>query len=449
MNGDDGQHLSAPFWTRSSWRRHTGQATVALFFAAGCSFLASIAVARALTSSSYGALLLAVTAVGSIASFLDVSFEEAVVHYGSKAEAAGDTGGVRALLRASLRLDLAVGGGVFALILIAAPWLAELISGGGLNPALVRLAAIEVLLLTINGTTGTTLVLARRPHLRAWSMAATGAMRLAFVATALSVSREPTTVLLAYLAASGIGAGLQASLAIAVAHRTWPTSATIRLPVGTRRLLSFGFQSSVTTTILAVQTGLVSVILARTSGTSEVAVYNVALFPVTLAALSTAPLRMTTMTEQASLWARGRGDQLWRSILAYSKVALAVGVAGAAVGWVVLQPGLTALYSTKYRASVEPARTLLIPAVVLLVTGWAKMLPAAVGRPAVRTVATAIELGATALLVAWLADDGAVGAAVAMAIVSTSLAIAWFIIARRMLAADPDRGAAKGGSRGR
>ena len=441
MSDEGGQQLSAPFWTRPSWRRHTGQATVGLFFGAGCSFLASIAAARALTSSAYGALLLAVTAVGSIASFLDLSFEEAVVHYGSKAQAAGDTGGVRALLRASLRLDLAVGGGVFALIVIAAPSLAGFISAGGLNPDLVRLAAVEVLLLTINGTTGATLMLARRPHLRAWSMAATGALRLVFVAMALSISRAPTTVLLAYLAASGIGAGLQASLATVVARRTWPTSASAsrRLPVGTSRLLSFSFQSSITTTILAVQTGLVSTILARTSGTTEVAVYNVALFPVTLAALATAPLRMTTMTEQASLWARGRGGELWRSLLAFSRVALALGFAGVVVGWVVLQPVLPALYSTKYRASVGPARILLIPALVLLVTGWAKMLPAVVGKPVVRTLATAIELGATALLVAWLADDGAVGAAWAMAIVSTSLAIAWFIIARRMLAADPYR----------
>jgi O-antigen/teichoic acid export membrane protein len=433
-NGDSHQTDGSEFWRRRSWWVATGHATAGVFGATALSFIATIVVARALDREAYGAMLLATTTVGALATFLDFSFEEAVVHFGAKAEAEGDRAGIKALLRASLRLDLAIGLAVFGLILLGASTLSEIASRGVVDPTLIRIAGIEVFVLTLNGTTGASLLLVQRPHYRAWMMALTGALRLAAVAAAVAIDAAPQAILWAYVASSAIGAAVQAMLAWSNVRRRWGDVRPGVLPVEARRLVSFGAQSSLTTAMIALQTGLVAALLGRGAGPAEVAVFQVAAFPLTLAGIVTAPIRMTTIAEHAALAARGQGDLLWRSILAYSRTAALVGVPTAIVGWFLLSWLIPALYSERYVASVEPARVLLIAAFALLVTAWAKQLPAVLGKPAVRTAVSIAELGCTAALVAAFASRGALGAAWAVSVTAVLVASAWMLLARRMLA---------------
>jgi O-antigen/teichoic acid export membrane protein len=422
------------FWRRSRWWVHTGQASIAVLAGTALSFIATILVARSLEVAEFGAVLLATTTVGAVASFLDVSFEEAIVHHGAKAAASGDVSGLKALLRTSVRLDVLVGIIVFTVVMMGADILAQLVGGANLDPWLLRIASVEVLFLTVNGTSAATLLLAGRAHLRAWAMAWTGASRLAAVVVVTSFVQTPESVLWAYVAGSALGAAALAAVAIASARATWPDTQPGSLPVGKRPLFGFAFQSSLTTSIVALQTGIVAAILGRRSGPSEVAVYQVALFSVTVVAVATSPIRITSMAEQARLAAQGRIDVLRHSIRRFSWVALWIGGVGVVVGWFALDRLIPALYSARYAIAVGPARVLLIAALALFVTAWAKQLPMVLGRPGVRTAFTFGELLLTTGLVAMLASRGAEGAAIAVSAAYVVVASTWFLVSRRMLA---------------
>jgi O-antigen/teichoic acid export membrane protein len=64
---------------------------------------------------------------------------------------------------------------------------------------------------------------------------------------------------------------------------------------------------------------------------------------------------------------------------------------------------------------------------------WAKALPAAVGRPGVRTAVSSLELVISVAAVLVLADRGVDGVATAISIATVLVAIVWYFVARRML----------------
>jgi O-antigen/teichoic acid export membrane protein len=162
-------------------------------------------------------------------------------------------------------------------------------------------------------------------------------------------------------------------------------------------------------------------------------VFAVAMFPIALVEVASSPLRLLMIPEQARLAARGRPDVVWDGLVAYAKASLLVGVPGAAIGWVILPPALSFLYGSGFDAAVEPARILLVAALASLVVAWAKALPAALGRPAVRTAMVVAELAVTAVLVVALHGRGVRGVAVAISIAAVLVAAAWWLVARRML----------------
>src|SRR6185436_14032691 len=124
----------------------------------------------------------------------------------------------------------------------------------------------------------------------------------------------------------------------------------------------------------------------------EVGLFAIAMLPVVLADLASAPLRVMTFPEQAMLAARGRLDVLRTAIVAYTRVALAIGAVAAIAGWFVLPRLVATLYTSGFGGAVDPARILLVAAVATLAVAWSKALPAAVGRPNLRTWISLVEL---------------------------------------------------------
>jgi O-antigen/teichoic acid export membrane protein len=427
------------FWRTRRWWILAGQASAGVYVAAAMSFVATLAAARALGPSGFGALELAVVAVGAVAVLLDFSLEEAVIFHGTRALAAGDPAGLRDLVRRSLAVDVAIGVGVLALVAVAAPWFGDAVSRGELPAALVRLAALEAFAGTVNGTTGALLVVGGRPHLRAWASAFANAARVAGVLVAAALDAGPIGILAGLVAGSALGSAAQATWAWRTGRRLWAArpapgvGAGVR--VATRQVLWFGINSSATTTLVAVRMALVSVLLGRTLGPTAVGVLAVAMFPIAVVEVASSPLRLVMIPEQATLAARGRPDVVWDGLLAYAKASLLVGIPGAAIGWVALPGLLPFLYGSGFDAAVGPARILLVAALASLVVAWAKALPAALGRPAIRTAMVVAEIAATAVLVVALHERGVRGVAAALSIAAVLVAAAWWLVARRMLRA--------------
>jgi O-antigen/teichoic acid export membrane protein len=302
---------------------------------------------------------------------------------------------------------------------------------------------VESLAVTANGTTAAALMLSGRPELRAWAMAWTTALRLLVVVVAVHVfGGGMRSVLVAYAVGSAVGAVGQGLLAWRIARHRWPVDGAGDSRPSFRALAAFGFHSSVTTTIIAVRLALVSILLARLANPTEVGLFAVAMLPLVLADVASAPLRVMTFPEQAMLAARGRLDVLRTAIIAYTRFAILLGTLAAVAGWFLIPRLIALLYSSSFAGAVRPARILLPAAVGTLAVAWSKALPAAVGRPNLRTWVSLVELALSVPLVAILAPSGATGAAIAVASVTLFMTFAWLVVARRMLA-----GVATGGGK--
>jgi O-antigen/teichoic acid export membrane protein len=425
------------FWRTKRWWLRAGQTSAGLYVASALGFVSTLVAARVLGASGFGALELAVVAVTSVATLLDFSLEEAVMHHGARALARGDGAALRRLIRTSLGIDLAIGVAVLAVLTVAAPLVVDVVSDGDLAVALIRLAALEAFVVTLNGTTGALLIVCGRAHLRAWSSAVANAARLVAVLFAAAGGADPTGMLTGFVVGSAIGAAVQAFLAWNTGRSTWHDSreGDVRAhEASAARLVTFGMHSSVTTTLVAVRYAAAFVLLGRTLGPGAVGVLAVALFPVTLADVASSPLRLLMIPEQATLAARGRPDVMWNGLVAYAKGSLAIGVTAAAIGWLLLPNLVPLLYGESYDAAIRPARILLVAAVTALVVAWSKALPAALGRPGVRTAMSAAELVVTIAALAIVAGGGVNGVAAALSVVSVVTACAWWIVARSILA---------------
>jgi O-antigen/teichoic acid export membrane protein len=421
------------FWRSRVWWRRTGHTAFAVWAASGISILTTIIGARALGPAEYGAVFLALAVATLVATFLDITFTEATIFFGNRALAAGDTAGVRALLRISLKVDIGTGIVVAGVIVAAATPLADAVSQGELDPTLVQLSALAILLTTADSTAHGALGLVRRTDLRAWAIAAQAVFRLVGVIIAVNVGGAEA-VALSYAAGGAAGSAVLGLLAWRVAWRRWDPEAGDNKPPATPwELVRFSFHSSVTTSVAAISGTLVPVLLGRFSGPAAVGIFRVAMFPMLVQRTASGPMRLAMFPEQAKLFADGRVNEVRRSTKAYTLIGFGLGTVGAVIGYFLLPWLIPALYSSSFEAAVEPAQILLIGAVFNFALMWRKTLLAAIGRPEIRTRLTIIQLVVTLVALLALADQGAEGAAIAVTAGNVSAGVAWLLIARGLL----------------
>jgi O-antigen/teichoic acid export membrane protein len=426
-----------PFWRTGAWWRTSARASAALWASTALAFVANLIAARSLGPAGWGAVVLALALATLVGLVLDITVEEAVVYHGSRALAEGRLDRLRSLVQAAFLFDIAIGGIVTITLMALAGPLATLASGGDFDPTLVRLAALSVIAATADTSTGAVLLLASRPDLRALAMAGTSLGRLIAVVVAIQVGGTQA-VLIGFASAIAVGGVLQGVLAWHVGWRRWHSAGKVgSLYAWGRLLLPFSVYSSLTTSVTTANAQLVPIILGRAAGTASVGIYSVALLPMTVAAVVSAPLRLTLFREQAKLAAEGKHAILRQSIRGYTAIGLVLGIPSAVVGWFALPWLLRTMYSDDFASATEAARVLLVGAVAHLAIGWAKTLPAAIGRPRVRALVSGGELALTVALLAWLAGHGPSGAAAAVSVTAVVVAVTWWLLSDRLL----DRGA--------
>jgi O-antigen/teichoic acid export membrane protein len=420
------------FWLNRGWWARAGQTSIGSWGSVLLAFIATVIAARALGPSEYGSVVLAVSVATLVASFLDITLEEAVIFHGQRALTATRLATVRALVRTSLVLDVTVGIAIAAAIVALASPVAELVSGGRLDPNLLRLAALAMLAATADGTTGAMLMLAGRTHLRAWVMAATNLLRLAGVIVAVQVGGGEA-VIAAYIVASALGATGQGFLAWRLGWRRWQGGTDTGERVGVRALATFGIHTSVGTSLFSARDLLFPVLLGSLAGPAAVGLFRVAMFPVFLADVASGPLRLLLLPEQARLAAEHRLSDLWRSIRVHTLGAATIVIPAAAVGFFALDWLIPVIYSDKFSSAVDPARILMVGAACHLMFSWWKTLPAALGKPQIRSVAAGVSLVITLALLAVLGNSGSEGAALAFSLAAVITGIPLFFLAQHLL----------------
>jgi O-antigen/teichoic acid export membrane protein len=427
---------TAEFWTRRAWWRMAGKTSLTLYASTVLSFVVTVVVARGLGVQDYGVVVLAVAVATFVSTFLDLALEEGVIYHGVRALAAGDVGGLRSLLRASLRFDAAVGVLIAALIVGFAAPIADVASDGRLNPDFIRIAALVTLAGTVDGTTGAVLLLVGRADLRAWTAVASQLTRLVSVLLVLWLGGGPGAVLAAYAAGAAAGAVLQLLLAWTFGWRDWTKAEPSRRARDwLRPLATFGVHTSLTTTLLGSERSLVPIILGALVGPAAAGVFNIALLPVTLVAIASAPIRLLVLPEQAKLAAANQIAVLRRTVHGNLVLGLVLGVPLALLGWFLMPWLIPTLFSDRFEAAVEPARILLIAAVAhLSASVWAKGLPAAIGKPQLRSAMSALFVVSVVGLTAALAPSyGVKGAAIGHTVGAVAPYMVWLFFTERAL----------------
>jgi O-antigen/teichoic acid export membrane protein len=395
--------------------------------------VSGVIAARALGPSGYGTTVLAVAVAALVGKFLGFGLTEAVVHHGHRALAAGDLAALRALLRLSFRLDVVTGVIVAATIMLVASPLAEIASADGIDPALVRIAALGDLAVNVTGPASAVLLLANRPHLNAWASAAAGLFRVVGVVVAVAFWGGLEAVMISYTVAAAAGSLLLSIVAWRVAWRRWASAPRGPTPVGTRELLRFGLHSSATTSIEAAGQSVFPVLLGNLAGPGAVGIFRVSMLPIQTALTASGPLRLMILPEQARLFARGRIADLRRAMRGYTLICFAIALPFAVAGWFLMPLLIETLFSSSYDAAVWPAQILLIAALVQFPLTWSKSFYAAVGRPEIRTRLTALYVILSLSLLALLGDRGAEGAAIAWTVAGVTMAAVFVNFAWRYL----------------
>lgn len=424
---------------RSFWRR-TGQASIAVWLGHAAILCSTVILARSFSVPAFGALVLATSVVSVISSLIDLTLDEAVVFFGVRSDEAGHRGELKGLLRAAVLLDLLVGVVIWAVIAAAAVPIANIASRGQLDPDLIRVASLIALANTLDGSTAAALFIMGKAHLRAITFGLAGIARLVLVVLVVRTGSE-AAVLLSYALALAMATAVQSVVAWRVAWRPLAgVAAEGRVRTWIRPLFRFGVHTSVTTTIASAGAGIVPIVLARSAGVGEAAIVAVALLPVTLVLVGSAPLRMMMLPEQVRMSAAGATASLRRVLNQYITAALGLGLLGSVAGWFLLPVLIPALYSNRYDVAVDPARILLIAAAARLAMAWSKSFPAAIGRPQLRTWMAGLEVGAVIGLMLLLAPHGAKGAAWALSISYVAIAVIWFVMSRALLPKGADAG---------
>lgn len=424
------------FWRSGWWWRRAGVISVWQWLATGLGFAGTVVAARALGARGLGSVLLAEAVVALVAGFLDVTLDEAVLHHGSRSLEEDDPGRARELVKRSARLDLVVGVAVFVVIAVVVAPIATRLQPD-IDGNLVRLAALGALVRTVDGTSLGVLLLIGRVDVWARSSVLTNALRL--VGAVAAGQWGARALLASWVLAALAGSAAQASGAWVLGFRKWRANAR-ESPPSRGVLLRFAMHTSIAGSVLAARSTIAPILLGARTGSTAVAQLAVAELPLMAAATATTPLRAVFIGEQSRLWARGRSDELLRSIVVYSVVGLGVGAVGAAAAWFLLPWMIETLYASEFEGAVTPARIMLVAAVAHLATGWSKSFAAAVGQPSMRTQVFAIELVVTVGVFFAFGARSASGAAGSVAAGSVAAAVSWWFLARRFLARARDDG---------
>ncbi len=75
----------------------------------------------------------------------------------------------------------------------------------------------------------------------------------------------------------------------------------------------------------------------------------------------------------------------------WTRLVLPVVAALSVIAWIALPKIVPLIYGPEFGAAVEPARFLVLAALIRSLTAWSKVLSLAVGRPGVRLAVTAVD----------------------------------------------------------
>lgn len=402
---------------------------VGIYSSVALGFLSTVAATRELHSKQrFGDYATILFSVALFQSFFDLTVEEAVVKYGFRFVAREDWQRLRRLFTSAAAFKLAGGiVGAIALLVFAA------VGPSRLETALV-LAAFIPIVQSAEGLAGVMLYLRGRYDIRSlfltWSMA----LRLAGVA--IGAHYGVVEAVAGVLAAQAAGT-LSVAVVGLVALGRFPLERGGVLGDDRREIGSFIVQSSLSTGVQSLRTGLGPLLLGAVTSTAQVGLFRVAQSPQSGFQALSAPARMVLLTEQTRDWEKGRESVVLRGIRRYSLVALGLSIVAVPPLLIFIPDLIRWINGPEYVGAANAARLFVLTAAVQLVVGWTKSFPVTIGRPELRVRTHGIEtLVVLPLILLFGALWGATGAAGAVLVGMCAFALYWLMLVARMEPAD-------------
>jgi O-antigen/teichoic acid export membrane protein len=413
--------------SRLLWRRSA--TAVGLYTAMALGMLGTIVAARGFSVAEFGLYATVLAATGFFQSLLDLTVEDSLTKYGFRYVVAEDWGRLRRLFRRALELKLA-GGVLAAVALLALAPLANWLFGAeGLAIPLVIASALPLVQAPENVAT-TALLLRGRYDLRGLFQSISMALRLLAIVIGVQLGLAETM-------AGIVLAQLVATVAVAVtgivAFRRFPTQPATALAEDRRGIVSFMFQSSVSTGLISLRNAFAPLLLGIAAGPTQVGLFRIALAPQTGFNSASAPVRLIMLTEQTHDWERGRIERVLAGVRRYTLTAVVLSLAVVPIFYWLMPRLIDFVFEARYLPATDAARIILFAAAIQLTVGWAKSFPVSIGRPGLRLLTTGIETALLLPLVLVLGIQwGATGAAVALLVSSLAYALSWFVLYLRI-----------------
>ena len=211
--------------------------------------------------------------------------------------------------------------------------------------------------------------------------------------------------------------------------------------------MSFVGHSTLATTVVALRTSFVPVLLGIAANSTQTGLLRVAQAPQTGLTAASSPARLILLTEQTRDWEKGREETVLAGVRSYLRIASGMMVVAVPIFFIFMGPLVRIVFGEKYEDAITAARIVLFAGAVQFVVGWAKSLPVSIGRPRLRVFAHGVETIVLLPLVVVLgAAYGATGAAIAILVSSVVFAAIWVVLLIRLHAevAERARGATPG-----
>ncbi len=397
---------------RSRLFRDSSVLLVADWSALALSIVASVILARALGSSGYGLIILAMAIVDTIVQFMDIRTEEGLIRFMVNALARDAHHEAMTFFYISLITDTVLTAATFLLVATAGPLSTRVYPDAAMLRSMVNIYLWSVPFVTLEGTFSAVLNVFKRFNLRAAVMM----VKSLFLLTCLIVAMPHG--LLAVMWAQVIAAGF--SFVVWVMLGTWLLVKNVRtlrpqnLRQAWRTFLPFAFHTSLSASIKAIAVNLPILLLGAMRTTSEVSYFKIARSAASLLSMPTAPASMVIYPEMNEAWAHSNLGRVRRLVWRYVTYTLAISVG------LYLALGLAArelvliFYGPDYLPVAPVIRVLGFGVVLEAVFRWVRPATLAGGKPQLTTYySTASILLRTVLEVLLIYFYGTIGAALA------------------------------------
>jgi O-antigen/teichoic acid export membrane protein len=395
------------------------------------SFVSLAFLARLVSVEEFGRVIFAQAVATSLFIFLDPSLEDGLLRFVPLVAKQGERGDATALFERALLIDGLVGL-LFAVVGIAILWTGAIPLGQVGNSAFLMLALLQGGLQAAQGTAGAAFSLTH--GLVQWGFLRASASALTTVAAvvALLLGGGPIWYMVALTLASGSSTAIFGVLAARRMRNHWGMPR--KLPTDWMgRFVRFSLVASITTSVSIGTDSLPLSIIGLVGGPAMLAIFRIGLAPARLTTTAFSPLPTILFPLLSRDAAEEEYEKIRDKILGWTRVSIPIGAALAVLAWILLPVAVPLIFGPNFESAVQPARVLVLAALVRSSIAWSRVFPLSVGRPVVGLLVTTIDASLLVVAALWLARYGTVTTvALANLGIAILVSVAWIWIAKSL-----------------